>query len=473
MVRKLLIRNTQSPGDVVVLSAMIRDLHKCYPGLFETAVTTAPGAEHVFFENSHVKIATAKNKMIGYKPFVAHYPLINSCNQQRKHFLWGFIEDINARMHLHIKLTEFKPDLHLSTEEKANPPYEQPYWVFLSGGKGDFKTKLWYQQYWQDVIDKTAGRINWVQCGGGSKNHIQHIKKNGVLAAPIGQTVLREFIRIIYHAEGVACVITAAMHIAAAFNKPCVVIAGGREPWWWEAYTKENRLVNMRFGDPTWEPPVDDTFIEHKFLHTIGQLSCCQTAGCWKKKVTDPGSRCTKPVSKYGETIPACKAMITPDMVVAAIEEYFQDGIITRANVITAPHTDQQVGYYIYAKDANPIWLKSIQQELPEAILLNGDTTREQGLAAAKTTNNDWIVWMENGVKLQPGWKRALQIGLSVPGVIGHIYRTSDGKFYPDHNFFAVHKTYLQPAATFVDCFKDIPTSALRKVGTYIQVPTY
>ena len=39
-VRKLIFRNFQSPGDIVMLTAAVRDLHKCYPGRFVTDVLT-------------------------------------------------------------------------------------------------------------------------------------------------------------------------------------------------------------------------------------------------------------------------------------------------------------------------------------------------------------------------------------------------------------------------------------------------
>ena len=39
--RKLILRNGQSPGDIVMLTAAVRDLHSTYPGQFQTDVRTA------------------------------------------------------------------------------------------------------------------------------------------------------------------------------------------------------------------------------------------------------------------------------------------------------------------------------------------------------------------------------------------------------------------------------------------------
>src|SRR5690348_9574070 len=39
--QKLILRNFQSPGDIVMLTAAVRDLHRCYPGRFLTDVRTS------------------------------------------------------------------------------------------------------------------------------------------------------------------------------------------------------------------------------------------------------------------------------------------------------------------------------------------------------------------------------------------------------------------------------------------------
>ena len=39
--RKLVLTNFQSPGDIVMLTAAVRDLHRCHPGRFVTDVRTS------------------------------------------------------------------------------------------------------------------------------------------------------------------------------------------------------------------------------------------------------------------------------------------------------------------------------------------------------------------------------------------------------------------------------------------------
>ncbi len=42
--RKLILSNRQSPGDIVMLTAAVRDLHRSHPGKFATDVRTSGGA---------------------------------------------------------------------------------------------------------------------------------------------------------------------------------------------------------------------------------------------------------------------------------------------------------------------------------------------------------------------------------------------------------------------------------------------
>jgi hypothetical protein len=234
-------------------------------------------------------------------------------------------------------LSEFRPDLHLSEDEKLTPPFglTGPYWVLASGGKRDYTAKWWDPVWWQQVADTVGRHARVVQVGGGS--HI-HPKLHGVHDL-VAKTSFRELMRLIYHSHGVLCVVTCLMHIAAAFNKPCVVVAGGREPWWWEAYNLENRLINMRLGQPSWQPPEPDNFVPHRFIHTIGQLDCCQTGGCWKSRVETGNSLCSKVVVQNGRKLPQCLQMITPEMVVANWKWYYDERILSleKAATISLP----------------------------------------------------------------------------------------------------------------------------------------
>jgi hypothetical protein len=126
-----------------------------------------------------------------------------------------------------------------------------------------------------------------------------------------GETSLRDLIRLVYHAQGVLCPVTLLMHLAAAVEtkpgrpraRPCVVVAGGREPASWEAYP------------------------DHRFLHTIGKLPCCAKGGCWRARSVPLGDGDSKDEPKHLcvdtiNNLPRCMDMISPKHVVEAMESY-------------------------------------------------------------------------------------------------------------------------------------------------------
>lgn len=322
MAERIVIRNTQSPGDYIVLTGALRDIYRMYPDRFDLYADTPQPA--VFRGSPYAKPMRAPG---GTRTVVAKYPMIHQSNQGRLHFLWGFLEHLNTQLATGAVLTELRPDLYLTPEEKARPVIDKkPYWVFASGGKRDYTAKWWDPWCWQRVADMLQGRFTMVQVGGGS--HV-HPPIKGVHDL-VNKTSFRQLMQLIYHSEGVICVVTCLMHIAAAFNKPCVVISGGREPWWWEAYTQENRLVNIRKGMPSWNLPANDNYVSHQFLHTIGQLDCCKTGGCWKSRIEPFKSSCLMPVTQNGVRIPRCLQMITPEQVVQAVDRYYADGILSK-----------------------------------------------------------------------------------------------------------------------------------------------
>lgn len=307
---KLLLRNNQCPGDVLMLTAAVRDLYRAHHSEFQLAVDT-PFPE--LWENNPYIISRG---MLGKPDRVieCEYPLINRANHRPFHFIHGFVEDLERKLQLRIPIGDFCGDIHLSQQETVAPPpcgvSDVSYWVMVAGGKEDITTKWWNPESYQAVVDHFWGKIRFVQCGACGD---VHFPLRNVLNL-VGKTALRDFIRLIYHASGVVCPVTFAMHVAAAvpmrperqFLKPCVVIAGGREPPHWEMYPS------------------------HQFLHTIGALDCCAAGGCWKSRCqpigdgsTSDDSLCHYPVRVTDDLqVARCMTMISPNKVIEAIELY-------------------------------------------------------------------------------------------------------------------------------------------------------
>ena len=91
--QKLILVNFQSPGDLVTLTAAVRDLHTCYPNQFITDVRT--GSPELWEQNPYVTPLDVNDPEV--RVLECHYPLIQFSNQRPVHFLHGFIEDLNDR----------------------------------------------------------------------------------------------------------------------------------------------------------------------------------------------------------------------------------------------------------------------------------------------------------------------------------------------------------------------------------------
>ena len=251
----------------IVLTAAVRDLHRCYPGRFQTDVRTL--WPDLWAHNPYLTPLAEEDKDV--RQLECSYPLINECNETPYHCLHGFIQFLNQKLGLHIRPTAFKGDIHLTALEKSwySQVYELtgrdiPFWILSGGGKYDVTVKWWDPSRYRAVVDHFRGKVQFVQIG--HSNH-HHPKLEGTIDLR-GRTSLRELVRLVYHSDGVLCPVTAVMHLAAAVerktggagNRPCVVVAGGREPAHWEAYPG------------------------HQFLHTNDALRCCAGEGCWRDR---------------------------------------------------------------------------------------------------------------------------------------------------------------------------------------------
>lgn len=312
-----LIQHMRALGDVVVLTALVRDIKLAYPHIEIFVRTRFPD---VWQNNPYVSqnFAPHETPSTACRLIQADYGSgIREDHKKRPlHFLACFHEDFSRKTGLSLSLAEPKPDLHLDEAERT-PPVEGRYWVMMAGGKTDIPLKVWSHKYWQRVVDDLRDRgIGVVQAGALGGNH-RHEPLANVLDLR-GRTNVRDFLRLIAAADGVLCGVTAAMHIAAGLERPCVVIAGGRESWWWEAYVRQNAGLT---GAERLRTP-------HRFLHTIGLLDCCKQHGCFKKKLPEFNHKkavCLLPTIAEGLPLATCMAMIEPGHALEAVLSYYTD----------------------------------------------------------------------------------------------------------------------------------------------------
>jgi ADP-heptose:LPS heptosyltransferase len=310
--KRIVLSNRQSPGDILMLTALVRDLHAAYPGEYCTDVRTS--ASELWHGNPH--ICSLAEDGPETQNISMHYPLVHESNRTALHFIHGFHKFLEERLRIQIPVTRFAGDIHLVDGEKLRPDCIKSHavlWLLIAGGKYDFTAKWYNPASLQRVVDHFRGTIQFVQCG---EAHHWHPRLEGVIDM-VGKTTIRQFIQLMYHADGVVCPVTFAMHLAAAVemppgkpkHRPCVVLGGGREPPHWEAYPF------------------------HQYISTVGMLPCCDHGGCWRSRCQlvgdgdekDRVNVCERPVQIAPDLrIPQCMEMIRPEDIIRRIEMYLE-----------------------------------------------------------------------------------------------------------------------------------------------------
>ena len=299
--RSILLKTDQAPGDALAMTAAIYSLHRAHTGRYITSVESY--WPEVFFHNPDVTTT------FGASEVQMHYPAIHQSNERGIHFMQGWCEFLGAALGVTVPLLTNRPHLYF---DEPTPPMED-FWLVCSGGKRDFTNKLWGYHNYQKVVDILAGKVKFIQVGGmrttplwaetcvGSQKE-DHPRLSGV-EFTVGKTSLRELFNLTRRARGVLCGVSLLMHVAAALEKPAVVVAGGREPVQWNAYPKQH------------------------YLHTVGTLPCHDMKGniggaCWRSRTVPLGDNTNldKDTCEYPiDGTPKCMTLISPEYVAETI----------------------------------------------------------------------------------------------------------------------------------------------------------
>jgi len=286
---KLIIKHGLDVGDTAMMTIAIRDLHLAHPGKYETDVRTR--WPDLWKNNPYI---TPINDGEG-KTLDIGYPLIQ--NSGSMSFSDGFRLDLADQLGIDIPHTSMNIDLHITNKEKQRnvvqekTSYSGKYWVLNAGYKADAILK--YYPFWQEVVEELKNKVQIVQVG---TNNDAHPELTGVFSL-IGETSLRDLITIIYRSDGTIGPLSCQFILATAFNKPSVIVAGGKEPPRWQMYNC------------------------HRYLSVCGCLKCAPENGCWTAKFEDCKSRVGG--------VPRCYAMISPKEVARNVLLYYDGGILS------------------------------------------------------------------------------------------------------------------------------------------------
>ena len=353
--KEVIFRNRQRIGDMLMFTCGVRDFKKAFP---DTRVNVMSVAAHIFDHNPYVdrtlkefyserlvKRLEERNievreknkslpedkrqkilKVIDYitaQDFLSGDTNVlnigpskgtNQSNRIDWHFANAFRISIEDYLKVQIPQGESRPDIWLTQDEyDSERPFAQPYWVICVNGEKGWGCKMYPFERWQKVIDQNPD-LTFVQIGTAEDNPprlkganvIDHVGKT-----QSKETGIRDLFKLFLHAEGSIGLVSFHMHLSGALHKPCVVVAGAREP---VSFTR---------------------YPYHQYLATDGTLPCSVPA-CWHCGI----NTCTNLIQYPGTNeplVPKCVDMIAPEEVTAAIRRYYAGGRLKLGEPIAKP----------------------------------------------------------------------------------------------------------------------------------------
>lgn len=290
--------NRQRIGDMLMFTCAIRDFKAKYPNIRVNVISTCG---HIWDHNPAIDrtlVATSENTVK-----IGPGTLTNKSNSLDWHMANAFRVSIEENLKIHIPQGESRPDIWF-TEEEYNSPrlFKQPYWIICTTGEKGWGCKMYPNHKWQEVIDQNPD-LTFVQIGTAEDN-APRLRGNNVIdyigKTQSRETGIRDLFKLFLHAEGSIGLVSFHMHLSGALYKPCVVIAGGREP---VSFTR---------------------YAGHAYLSTDGMLPCAVKA-CWHCDI----KTCTNLVTReetVEKTIPKCVDIIDSEDVTRAIRSYYRGG---------------------------------------------------------------------------------------------------------------------------------------------------
>lgn len=304
--KELVFHNRQRIGDILVMTAGIRDFKNVFPKTRISVVTTA---SHIWDNNPYVDctlIPTPENTIK-----IGPSKLTNSSNRLDWHFTNAYRMSIEGALNVHIPQGESRPDIWL-TEEEYNAPRvtEKPYWIIIVGGEKGWGCKMYPFERWQEFVNQNQD-ILFYQLG--AKEDQFPILKGDNVVDYVGKTQdkntgIRDLFKLFLNAEGSIGLVSFQMHLSGAFKKPCIVVAGAREPVSFTRYPGQ------------------------QYLATDGCLPCAVTA-CWHCNI----DACSDLVINNEEKIPKCVDMIMPMDLTVALNGYYVGGRLKKNTVSEKP----------------------------------------------------------------------------------------------------------------------------------------
>jgi len=382
--KEVLFHNRQAFGDILTMTCAIRDFKTQFPN---TRVGVNTTAMHIWDNNPHIDHTFRPGSLSANKSTVKIGPgfLTNKSGLWDYHMANAFRMDIQNKMGLKITQGQIRPDIWFTEDEyNRKPIIEGPYWIFIYGGEPGWPSKQYHR--WQEVIDILKDDITFVQLG--VKHHPYPRLKNVIDF--VGRTEhrdtgIRDLFNIFLHAQGSMGLVSMHMHLSAAFNNPCVVLAAGREP---ASFTQ---------------------YYGHQYIQNNGALPCVETKACWACKLKGCRNlvKPTHPPTEGHNTleVPRCCDIIEPEQIAEGVRMYYKGGRLE------------------YGKKIPNKFFKNIVREkklfsVPKTSKVDDTLLKKYGFewGGGCITDKDWL-FMEDVIKTY-GVKKILEFGAGLSSLL-------------------------------------------------------
>lgn len=412
--RQIVFHNRQAIGDILMFTTAVRDFKKRYP-FVDVKVQSTAG--HLWDHNPNLyrgefqdivdpleglskpndmqkleatkearKLAISQDRPL--RVYIGPGKLTNMSNRTDLHFANAYRMSMEMMLGLPpIPQGPIRPDIYMTEKEYAAPPLiEGKYWIITAGEKGDWTAKTWPPSYFQKLVDLLP-EITFVQIGMAGHPHVA-LKGDNVINY-IGKTQdrdtgIRKLFNLFNWCEGSIGLVSFQMHLAAGFGKPCVVIAGAREPI---SFTR---------------------FPGHRYLAKDGTLNCTineqgEPISCWycDKK------RCPYLVDIDGHETPKCVAMVEPVDVANAVLDYYDGG---RLDMDVPARRSGLINVVTDSPDRDIV--ESLQEKPRECVAL----PEGHSWGGANITDRDWDFILQEAKKRKV--KTILEIGAGLSTIL-------------------------------------------------------
>lgn len=306
---EFVFHNRQRIGDMLMFTCAVRDFKAAFP---DTRINVISTCGHIWDYNPAIDRTLVPTEQNTVK--IGPGKLTNQSNWKDWHMSNAFRMSMEENLGVHIPQGESRPDIWLTEEEYNSPrPFPMPYWIICTTGEKGWGCKMYPTHKWQEVINQNPD-LTFVQIGTAEDN-APRLKGANVIDH-IGKTQsrehgIRDLFKLFLHAEGSIGLVSFHMHLSGALFKPCVVIAGGREP---VSFTR---------------------YAGHAYLSNDGMLPCAVKA-CWHCDINACSNLVIREES-VEKKIPKCADMIESEDVTRAIRGYYKGVRLTLGTPIAKP----------------------------------------------------------------------------------------------------------------------------------------